>query len=81
VGAWWLVWAAWTARGLAGHGQHWFLYSNNKHKEIPRTLYKQLDDHLQSLQEKGKHIFIYIAILNCNLYLMKMYVKWSKYNS
>jgi hypothetical protein len=28
VGAWWLVWAAWIARGLAGHGQHWFLYSN-----------------------------------------------------
>jgi hypothetical protein len=56
-------------------------FKSYKHKEIPRTLYKQLDDDLQSLQEKVSTYFIYIAILNCNLYLMKMYVKWSKYNS
>jgi predicted tellurium resistance membrane protein TerC len=40
------------------------------------ALYKQLDD---DLQEKVSTYFIYIAILNCNM--MKMYVKFSKYNS
>jgi hypothetical protein len=43
------------------------------------ALYKQLEDDLESLQEKVSTYFIYIAILNCNM--MKMYVKFSKYNS
>jgi hypothetical protein len=65
VGAWWLVWAAWTARGLAGHGQHWFLYSNKDiFSFLMRTNFIET-----TISSHTRHTYIYIYIY---IYIVNM---------